>query len=174
MPSAHPHPLTCSVRVLTVLLSPPQTKAPSDQRRCCEPSESRSREGPDPGPNDRVHHQVFRCFLRPAPDKASDRSPEDRTSLRPRPVEGEVGAGMVCPSLDDRWPDLPPAGSFALHRGHRAGVVPALAHVFLVRRVTSVLAAVVAAELLAWLDLASAPHVLAVHPTSHSSPALRR
>jgi hypothetical protein len=61
-----------------------------------------------------------------------------------------------------------------LHRGHHAGVVPALAHVLLVRRVTSVPAAVVAAELLAWLDLAPAPHVLAVHPTSHSSPARRR
>lgn len=66
----------------------------------------------------------------------------------------------------------PPAASFALHRGHRAGVVPALAHVLLVRRVTRVLATVVAAELLARLDLASAPHVLAVHPTS--SPAPRR
>jgi hypothetical protein len=63
---------------------------------------------------------------------------------------------------------------FCLHRGHHAGVVPALAHVLLVRRVTSVLAAVVAAELLTWLDLTSAPHVLAVHPTSHPSPARRR
>src|SRR5215207_3658713 len=78
---------------------------------------------------------------------------------------------MICP-LDDRWRDCRPAGSFALHRGHRAGVVTALAHVLLVRRVTSVLAAVVAAELLARLGLASAPHVLAVHPTS--SPAPRR
>ena len=64
----------------------------------------------------------------------------------------------------------PPAASFALHRGHRAGVVPALAHVLLVRRVTRVLATVVAAELLARLDLASAPHVLAVHPTSSPAP----
>jgi hypothetical protein len=38
------------------------------------------------------------------------------------------------------------------------------AHVPLVRRVTSVLAAVVAAELLARLGLAPAPHVPAVHP----------
>jgi hypothetical protein len=81
---------------------------------------------------------------------------------------------MICPRRTTAGPICPPAGSFALHRGHPAGVVPALAHVLLVRRFTSVLAAVVAAELLAWLDLASAPHVLAVHPTSHSSPALRR
>jgi hypothetical protein len=68
--------------------------------------------------------------------------------------------GVTCPS----------AGSSALHRGHRAGVVPALTRVLLVRRVTRVLATVVAAELLAWLDLASAPHVLAVHPTSSPVP----
>lgn len=88
-----------------------------------------------------------------------------------RPVEREVGAGWSAP-LDDRWGDLPSAGSSALHRGHRAGVVPALARVLLVRRITRVLATVVAAELLARLDLASAPHVRAVHPTS--SPAPRR
>lgn len=68
--------------------------------------------------------------------------------------------GVTCPST----------GSFELHRGHRARVVPALAHVLLVRRVTRVLATVVAAELLARLDLASAPHVLAVHPTSSPAP----
>src|SRR5919106_6191104 len=52
---------------------------------------------------------------------------------------------------------------FALHRRHRAGVVPALAPVLLVRGVIGVLAAVVAAELLALRGLARAPHVLAVH-----------
>jgi hypothetical protein len=80
---------------------------------------------------------------------------------------------MICPRRTTDGAICPLAGSFALHRGHHAGVVPALAYVLLVRRVTSMLAAVVAAELLAWLDLASAPHMLAVHPTSHSSPARR-
>jgi hypothetical protein len=80
---------------------------------------------------------------------------------------------MIYPRRTTDGAICPPAGSFA-YRGHHAGVVPALAHVLLVRRVPSVLAAVVAAELLAPLDLASAPYVLAVHPTSHSSPALRR
>jgi hypothetical protein len=77
---------------------------------------------------------------------------------------------MVCSRWTTDGVACPPAGSFALHRGHRAGVVPALAPVLLVRRVTSVLAAVVAAELLARLDLASAPRVLAVHPTSNPAP----
>jgi hypothetical protein len=52
---------------------------------------------------------------------------------------------------------------FALYRRHRAGVVPALAPVLLVCGVSGVLAAVVAAEILAFRGLAPAPHVLAVH-----------
>jgi hypothetical protein len=52
---------------------------------------------------------------------------------------------------------------FALNRRHRAGVVPALAPVPLVRGISGVLAAVVAAELLALRGLAPAPRVLTVH-----------
>ena len=54
---------------------------------------------------------------------------------------------MICPRRTTDGAICPPAGSFALHRGHHAGVVPALAHVLLVRRVTRVLVAVIAAEL---------------------------
>jgi hypothetical protein len=35
---------------------PPLLKAPSDQRRSAEPGEEQPQEGPDPSPNDRVHH----------------------------------------------------------------------------------------------------------------------
>jgi hypothetical protein len=110
--------------------------------------------------------QVFRCFLRPAPDKSPDRPPEDRTSLRPPSCRTKGGSGMVCSRWTTDGVTCPPAGSFALHRGHRAGVVPALAHVLLVRRVTRVLATVVAAELLARLDPASAPHGLVCSPAT--------
>ena len=44
---------------------PPLTKAPSDQRRCAEPGESWSREGPDPSPNDRLHHTSLSLFPPP-------------------------------------------------------------------------------------------------------------
>jgi hypothetical protein len=55
-------------------------------------------EGPDPGPNDRLHQTSLRCFLLPAPGKSFDRPPEDRTSLRPpsSPRRGE--SGMVRPA----------------------------------------------------------------------------
>jgi hypothetical protein len=101
----------------------------------------------------------------PARGERSRATPVRHRQLPPR------GLARAAPVVSNSYVS---DSSMALHRGHRAGVVPALAHVLLVRRVTSVLAAVVAAELLAWLDLASASHVLAVHPTSHSSPARQR
>ncbi len=66
---------------------PPLPKARSDQRRCAEPGERRSREGPDRGPTDRVHHTSLSVFLCAAPDKSSDRPPEGRTVFGRRPLE---------------------------------------------------------------------------------------
>lgn len=69
------------------------------------------------------------------------------TSLGSRPGLRQPSSGRVCP----------------LHAGHRACRVPTLAPMLLVCRVGGVLPTVVAAELLAHVDLAHAAHMLAVH-----------
>jgi hypothetical protein len=154
----------------------PRRAAPPSPRRAAQAiGDGRPRRGPGPGLNDRLHRTSLSVFTPPSPDKSSDRPPEDRTSLRPPTSRRRGRSGMICPPVGTTDGAICLLlAPFCLHRGHHAGVVPALAHVLLVRRVTSVLAAVVAAELLTWLDLTSAPHVLAVHPTSHPSPARRR
>ena len=162
--SVDPDRLTCGVRVLTVFPSPPLPKGASNSG-VPAPGERRSRGRPRSGPERPCPpHTSFDVSIRPPLDKSSDRPPEDRDKSSAADLSKERWERHGLPRGTTDGVTCPPAGSFVLHRGHRAGVVPALAYVLLVRRVTGVLAAVVAAELLALLGLAPAPHVLAVHP----------
>jgi len=77
---------------------PPLVKAPSDQRRSAEPGRSGRGKGPIRAPPTASATQVFRCCLRPAPDKSSDRPPEERTSFRTPSLEGQEEAAWSA-----RW-----------------------------------------------------------------------
>jgi len=76
---------------------PPLPNAPSDQRRSAEPGHRRPREGPIRARTTASTTPVFRSPLRPAPDKSSDRPPEDRTSLRTPSSRRRGGSGVGRP-----------------------------------------------------------------------------
>lgn len=73
-------------------------KASSDQRRSAEPGRSGRGKGPIRARPTASTTQVFRCCLRPAPDKSSDRPPEERTSFRTPSLEGQEEAAWSA-----RW-----------------------------------------------------------------------
>jgi hypothetical protein len=86
----------------------------------------------------------------------SSRAPGCARPSRDRPHVSHAHVRADLPSRR-RWLPLARSPPLRIHRRHRAGVVPAFAPVLLVRRISGVLAAVVAAELLALRGLAPAP-----------------
>jgi hypothetical protein len=124
---------------------PPLPNAPSDQRRSAEPGHRRPREGPDPSPNDRVHHtslsvspppgagQVFRP---PAggPDKSSDSVLSKERRKRHGPprwtTDSEESRWRISARSSSRTarpgtsPARPSSGTTTAHDGSPTGARP--------------------------------------------------